>query len=51
MKANRERDKKTTRYLRRRGWSVIRIWEHEIKKDVDKSVIKILNNLKNVDEG
>jgi DNA mismatch endonuclease (patch repair protein) len=30
--SNRKRDKRTTRYLRGRGWIVIRLWEHEIKK-------------------
>jgi DNA mismatch endonuclease (patch repair protein) len=29
---NRTRDKKTRSALRRRGWKVIRIWEHEIKE-------------------
>ena len=29
---NRNRDKKTTTYLQRHGWKVIRIWEHDLKK-------------------
>ena len=44
---NRKRDKKTTLYLRKNGWKVIRIWEHEIKKDLNKSISKILKNKKN----
>lgn len=28
---NRERDRQTTRALRRRGWRVIRIWEHALR--------------------
>jgi len=28
---NAERDKRVNRELRRRGWRVVRIWEHEIK--------------------
>lgn len=28
---NRERDKKVNRELRRSGWTVVRIWEHELK--------------------
>jgi len=30
MAANRRRDKKVTATLRRRGWTVMRIWEHEL---------------------
>src|SRR5258708_25871761 len=29
---NRERDRKVTRSLKRRGWKVIRIWEHDLRK-------------------
>lgn len=32
---NRLRDRKTTRYLRKQGWKVVRFWEHEIKKDIN----------------
>jgi DNA mismatch endonuclease (patch repair protein) len=31
---NRERDRSNFRLLRRQGWQVIRIWEHQIKRDV-----------------
>ncbi len=31
--ANVERDARNTRLLRRRGWSVLRIWEHDVKAD------------------
>lgn len=44
---NRERDKKTSRYLRRHGWTVVRIWEHEIKNSPENSIKKILNQLPN----
>lgn len=29
---NRERDRRNTRLLRKRGWTVIRLWEHDFKK-------------------
>jgi DNA mismatch endonuclease, patch repair protein len=35
---NRRRDRKITAHLRKKGWNVVRIWEHEIKKDIDGSV-------------
>jgi DNA mismatch endonuclease, patch repair protein len=38
---NRKRDQVNFRRLRRLGWTVIRIWEHEIKADLAKSVDRI----------
>jgi len=32
LKGNRKRDRKVTRALVARGWKVIRIWEHDLKK-------------------
>ena len=40
---NRKRDRNTTRFLRRKGWTVIRIWEHNLKKDKNKEIKRILN--------
>src|ERR1700755_2562057 len=40
---NRARDQKNFRKLRRMGWTVIRIWQHEIKKDTESCVRRILN--------
>jgi len=40
---NRKRDRNITRYLRRHGWTVIRIWEHNLKKDKEKEIKKIIN--------
>jgi DNA mismatch endonuclease (patch repair protein) len=34
FRANRERDRRDTRRLRRHGWRVIRLWEHELKPRV-----------------
>jgi DNA mismatch endonuclease (patch repair protein) len=32
LKGNKDRDKFMTRELRKMGWKVIRVWEHELKK-------------------
>lgn len=43
---NRERDRKNHRRLRRLGWTVIRIWEHQLKKSPEtcqKRVLYALN--------
>jgi DNA mismatch endonuclease, patch repair protein len=42
IKRNRKRDLDVKRYLTSQGWKVVRIWEHEIKKDSNKSIDKIL---------
>lgn len=39
---NRKRDLEVKRYLIFQGWKVVRIWEHEINKDINKSINKIL---------
>ncbi len=41
IEANRRRDKNTFAALRRQGWSVIRIWGHEISRDADAVFNKI----------
>ena len=35
LKANARRDREVNRQLEELGWLVIRIWEHEIKEDLD----------------
>ena len=31
FRRNRERDRRDTRHLRRAGWQVLRLWEHELR--------------------
>ena len=38
----RERDQRNFRKLRRLGWAVLRIWEHQIERSPDKCVERIL---------
>ena len=38
---NIERDRNVTRRLRREGWSVIRIWEHALKKNGEACIGRI----------
>jgi DNA mismatch endonuclease, patch repair protein len=38
---NMRRDRKYTRKMRRDGWSVLRIWEHDIQKNPEKCLRKI----------
>ena len=45
IEGNMRRDRKVSRRLRRDGWSVLRIWEHDIKKKPEKCMQKILRKL------
>lgn len=43
IESNRKRDRNNFAKLRRRNWSVLRIWSHSIKEDPDRCVKEILN--------
>jgi DNA mismatch endonuclease, patch repair protein len=43
---NRARDRRNFAALRRAGWRVIRIWEHQIERDAQKCSERITNALK-----
>lgn len=45
IERNLKRDLKVNESLGKMGWKVIRIWEHEIKNDLDKSLEKVLREL------
>lgn len=47
IESNRNRDRKTTQYLRRNGWMVLRFWGHQLKKDSGGALGKILSIIKN----
>lgn len=41
IEANRSRDQRNFRRLRRSGWSVVRVWQHEIETDVFRCLRRI----------
>ncbi len=45
--ANVARDLKVNEYYKNKGWHVLRIWEHEIKKDFENTMQKILLFIQN----
>ena len=45
IKRNRLRDAKASRELRREGWTVIRLWEHSVKKKPEGAIRKITSAL------
>lgn len=38
---NKERDQEVNRYYKEKGWNMIRVWEHELKKDFDSLIQRI----------
>lgn len=47
IKMNITRDKEVNKYYKKAGWKNFRIWEHEIKKNPEKALEKIIKFLKN----
>ena len=41
IQTNRERDQRNFRLLRRRGWKVIRIWQHLIESDLGSCIERV----------
>ena len=41
IEGNRYRDRRTSNKLRREGWLVIRIWEHDVERDPESCVDRI----------
>jgi DNA mismatch endonuclease (patch repair protein) len=41
IRRNRKRDKEANMILRKKGWKVIRIWEHDLVYNIDKHLIKL----------
>lgn len=42
---NRERDARNHRKLREQGWTVIRLWQHDIKRDFEACIDRIIATL------
>nr|WP_012477498.1 very short patch repair endonuclease [Thermus sp. 4C]ABQ95626.1 putative DNA G:T-mismatch repair endonuclease [Thermus sp. 4C] len=45
IKENRQRDARVDELLARQGWSVVRIWEHELKKAPQEAVARVIRAL------
>lgn len=51
LERNRQRDEEVTTYYLNKGWNVLRIWEHEIKRDLEKTaqgVLEFIVTIKNL---
>lgn len=47
IETNRKRDARNFRKLRRTGWAVLRIWEHQVESDIGTCQERILGALRN----
>lgn len=45
IETNIRRDRRVTRQLKKLGWTVLRFWETDVKKDPEKSVGRVLENI------
>lgn len=43
--ANRARDRRNHAKLRRLGWTVVRVWEHQLKADADRCLSRVVARL------
>jgi DNA mismatch endonuclease (patch repair protein) len=50
IEQNVERDRRVDRELRERGWTVLRIWDFEIRKDLDAAALHVIEALDRVTE-
>ncbi len=47
IERNKNRDKEVKRFYAKNGWNIVRVWEHEIKKDLNGVVLNIIQKIKN----
>lgn len=43
IERNRRRDVKVNRHYRRRGWTVLRFWEHQLNRDLQSCVARVID--------
>ncbi len=46
LEGNKKRDRKVNRQLRKEGWNILRIWEYDIKHNLEYCIDRILKKLK-----
>ncbi len=40
---NINRDRRNHRKLKRMGWKVVRLWEHQIQRDIDRCILRVVS--------
>lgn len=46
ISGNIKRDKQVNLHYKKTGWKIVRVWEHDVKKNLSKVVRKVTSNLK-----
>ena len=49
IERNKQRDKEVNQHYKKMGWKIIRVWEHNINKNLDKIIAKVNKVLNNVE--
>jgi DNA mismatch endonuclease, patch repair protein len=49
IERNRTRDRRNFAKLRRRGWLVVRVWEHQLRNDSDACIDRIVKAMRSRD--
>jgi DNA mismatch endonuclease, patch repair protein len=50
LERNQQRDKEHTKFYLQKGWHILRIWEHEIRQDFEKTIQKIASFIEDAKE-
>ncbi|NTW26871.1 MAG: very short patch repair endonuclease [Candidatus Moranbacteria bacterium] len=45
IERNRNRDKEVSKHYKKLGWKVLRIWEHDLKNDLNKTINKLISSI------
>jgi DNA mismatch endonuclease Vsr len=45
IQSNKQRDAIVNRTLRKSGWKVLRFWEYDIRKNISRSINRVLNHI------
>lgn len=51
IERNRTRDKKVTLHYEQQGWTVIRVWDHEVKEDFESVIERIIEVIESQKKG
>lgn len=49
IERNRKRDIEVDKYYKEIGWKILRVWEHEIKKNNEQAINKLITLIKSTD--
>lgn len=48
IERNKKRDREVNKQLKKEGWTVVRIWEYDVKHSLNRCIIKILKKLNKI---